>query len=75
MIEQQVESDDDEQAYQRATVIVDGCLRQEGEAPVKSDLDFAIFEKPLGKLCNQIRAVSEQSERVAIAKASLVKTR
>ena len=43
----------------------------DSETNINDGLDFTIFEKPLGKLCSQIRDASDVAEKLAIAKAGL----
>ena len=43
----------------------------DSETNKNDGLDFKIFEKPLGKLCSQIRDANDVSEKLAIAKAGL----
>ena len=43
----------------------------DSETNMNDELDFTIFEKPLGKLCGQIREASDVAEKLAIAKAGL----
>ena len=71
LIEQHVESEEDEEAYLRAVEKVKECMQVDAELPVESNLDFTVFEKPIDSLCSHIRKAEGHSEKVAVAKTLL----
>ena len=64
MIEQQIgsEDEDEEQVYIKVMDHIRECIQVDFEIPEGRELDFTIFEKPLGNLCSQIRNASDVAE-------------
>ena len=71
LIERHVESEEDEEAYLKAVEKVKECMQVDTELPVEDDLDFTVFERPIGSLCSQIRKAEGHTEKVAAAKTLL----